>query len=155
MPISHLESFRNSWSDNLKKVNLWKWNWWIWVSIWFAIVIVIKRCLHSTFYLSSRLLLKFHCGSSYHTTNDLQWSALCPHPPWPIRSICPFEHTLLLNTLSLSGFWTWFFVLLPHRTFLLNILYGVPFPSKSLSIRGLPNTHLFPSLTFHQQTLKA
>lgn len=157
MPISHLESFRNSWSDNLKEVNLWKWNWWVCVSIiiWFAILIVIKRCLHSTFYLSSHFLLQFHCGSSYHTTNDLQWSILRPHLTWPISSICPFEHTLLLNTLSLFGFWTSLFApLLPRRTFFLNILYRVALSSKSLSIRGLPNTHLFPSLTLHQQILK-
>lgn len=157
MPISHLESFRNSWSDNLKEVNLWKWNWWVYVSIiiWIAVVIVIKRCLHSTFYLSSHFLLKFHCGSLYHTTNDPQWSTLCLHLTWPISSVCPFEHRLLLNTFLYLAFGldSLFFWLTGH--FFSISLMGLPFPSKSLSISGLPNTHLFPSLTPHQQILKA
>lgn len=128
MPISHLESFRNSWSDNLKEVNLWKWNWWVYVSIiiWIAVVIVIKRCLHSTFYLSSHFLLKFHCGSLYHTTNDPQWSTLSSsyltyQQCLPIWTQTPSEY------ISLFGFWTWLSVLLTHRTFLLNILDGAPF----------------------------
>lgn len=157
MPISHLESSRNSWSDNLKEVNLWKWNWWVCVSIiiWISIVIVIKRCLHSTFYLSSHFLLNSTvalCTTQLMTPNGQLSVFILPDP----SAVSAHLNTdsFWIHFLYLAfGLDSLFFCLIGH--FFSIFLMGLPFPSKSLSIRGLPNTHLFPSFTPHQQVLKA